>query len=222
MENLATVAPNPRPTGASGVFRRLRNWFVTLPALFVLAACSGQWATDYGEPLDIAVSGDWKIHDVTVTVPETLTVSERNTYTPNADIVWHGDPPGDRYQQVYDIVHAAGHQAIADTKGSQNARLNIEVVQFHGITPITRRRAPEAVHNVKLIAQVVSMDTGAALTPATQIRADLPALTGSAAVYADQYGPSQKKRISDHLVATLRGWLGLGPDIRGEFKSLGR
>ncbi len=201
---------------------KCKVWVGLTTALFLLTACSGKWAIDYGEPISRSVSGNWRISQVRVTVPASLTVSEENTYTPNANIVWHGDPVGDRRAQVQAIVYDAARQAVAGMRGGQSAVLDITMEEFHGVTPIAMARAPAAVHNITFIAQVNSAGSGAPLTEPTKIYADLPALVGEAGFYAAQFGPSQKQQVSEHLTAVIQGWLGLGPDIRGQFQSVGR
>jgi hypothetical protein len=193
-----------------------------IPALLILSACGGQFRTEYGDPIGAPVSSTWRVTQVNVTVPETLTVSEENTYLPRADIVWHGDPPGDRRAQVRKIVSDSARTATAGMRGGTPVALNLSVLEFHGITPITLARAPEAVYNMAFSAQIVDARNGTALTPVTRIQADTPALVGAAGIEAAQFGPTQTEQVSRHIVATLQGWLGLGPDISVAFSSLGR
>ncbi len=218
-----TTSGTSRRIGArlGGLLRRARRTALFAPAL-LLAACGIQWATDYGEPLDAATTANWRVSSIQVTVPDTLTVSDEDRFAPDADIVWHGDPPGDRRAQVQAILRDAARDATAGLRGGRPVALGITVQKFHGVTPITMARAPEAVHNIGFTAQITDARTGAALTPPTHIQADLPALVREDAIRAAQFGPSQKDRISRHVTATIQGWLGIGPDIRGSFASLGR
>ncbi|MBK0328359.1 hypothetical protein I5535_13795 [Rhodobacteraceae bacterium F11138] len=195
-------------------------WFA--PALLALSACGGTWSTEYGEPLDAAATSNWRVSNIAVSVPDSLTVSEENTFTPDADIVWHGDPAGDRYAQVQAIITKAARDATAGMRGGQPVALGITVQEFHGVTPIAMARSPEAVYNIRFTAQITDARTGAALTPPTLIQADLPAKVREDGVNAMQFGPSQKEQVIAHVSATLQGWLGIGPDIRGSFTSLGR
>ncbi len=58
------------------------------------------------------VAVQYNIVGHTIDVPRTLLVSEADVYVPLGDIVWHGDPPGDRYAQVaklFDAGFVAGH-----------------------------------------------------------------------------------------------------------------
>ena len=54
-----------------------------------------------------AESADWQVTEITVIVPETLSVSEANSIKPRADIVWREDPLGNRHAQVQAVVQEA-------------------------------------------------------------------------------------------------------------------
>ena len=189
--------------------------------LVAVAACS-QWEVTYDTPVDPELAPNLNVTSVNVDVPETLTVSEANVFAPDADIVWHGDLPGDRRVQVASIVTKAARSAVVPLRGSRSATLNIVVHRFHGITPKTQYSAPGAVHNIAFVAQLKDARTGEALSEATFIRADLAALVGDAAIAAQAQGLTQKARVTSHIDAVLRGWLGVGPDVRGKFSGVGR
>ena len=196
---------------------------LALAVCLLAAGCAGNWKTDY-EKVEATAVQNWRISAVSVAVPESLSVSNANVLAPNADIVWHGDPPGDRKAQVKAIMTNAALQATASLSGRQNAQLNIVLQEFHGVTPAAIARAPGAVHNIRFTAQVVERGSNRPLTAPMLIRADLAALVGSAAYYnsAALTGEDQKTRVTRHLTQTLRGWLGVGPDNRGSFSSPGR
>ena len=179
-----------------------------------LSACS-QWEVAYDEPVNADLSAKLRVTSVAVDVPATLKASEANLFAPDADIVWHGDLPGDRHEQVDAIVTKAARQAVRTMRGPKAAKLNIVVNRFHGITPKTQYSAPSAVHNIAFTAQLTDARTGKPLTEPTFIRADLAALVGKAAIAAQSEGITQKSRVTSHIEAVLRGWLGIGPDIRG-------
>ncbi|MDK3072420.1 hypothetical protein QO034_04780 [Sedimentitalea sp. JM2-8] len=218
------------PMEASWTFRLTRNplrlsrvaAMMLLPALVFLSACGGQFETEYGQPIDANVSQTWRVTAVNVTVPDSLTVSDENSFLPRADIVWHGDPPGDRRAQVQKIVAASAKTAVSGLRGNRPVALNMTVQAFHGVSPIALARAPEAVYAMAFLAQITDARTGTALTPLTHIQADTPALVGEAGINAAQFGPTQTEQVSSHIVATLQGWLGIGPDVSGSFTSLGR
>lgn len=194
-----------------------------LVACLIVAGCSGRWQTHY-EKVDASASQNWRISSVSVAVPETLRVSDANTLAPAADIVWHGDPPGDRRAQVKQIMTTAAQLATSSLRSGRNAQLNIVVREFHGVTPAAIARAPGAVHNIEFTAQVVDRATNEPLTAVMPIRADLAAIVGSEAYYnqAALTGEDQKTRVTRHITQTIRGWLSVGPDNRGSFSSPGR
>lgn len=50
---------------------------------------------------------DYALHSVRFAVPSDMTVSEANSYYPIADIVWRGDPLGNRAQQISSIFQTS-------------------------------------------------------------------------------------------------------------------
>lgn len=196
--------------------------FVMLGAPLALAACSGQWATDFEEPLPVDVTRTWRLGDVAITIPDSLTVSNANSYAPNADIVWHGDPEGDRRAQVAAIMEAGIKDGASGLPGSRPVTLAVTLQEFHAVTPISIARAPSAVHNISFKIQAFDSRSTEPLSSADMVRADLPAYTGVAAVIAAQEGQTQKVRITNHLAEVTRSWLGIGRDVRDNFSGLGR
>jgi hypothetical protein len=188
----------------------------------MLAGCSGSWKTDYESGIETSVSKAWNVREVTVSLPSDLTTTETNTYAPNADIVWHGDPLGDRKQQVAAIVQNGIALGAKSLRGRRSVALNVTLQEFHALTPIARSRAPSAVHNISYTIQVVDARSGEPLTEPELIRADLEAYVGDAAFEAFEQGETQKVRITRHLQQVTAGWLGAGPDARRTFNSTGR
>lgn len=188
----------------------------------LLAGCSNSWEVAYDEGVALATSRDWNVTNVTVTVPSDLKVSNANTYAPNADIVWHGEPFGDRRAQVRAIMDEGITKGAASLNGSVPVSLSVVLLHFHAVTPAAVARAPGAVHNIRYVIQVFDNATGAPLTEPETINADLEAYVGAAAVTAALEGNTQRVRIVDHLARVTRGWLGAGPDQRRRFTSFGR
>lgn len=195
---------------------------ITLAAAVALAGCASDWTTDYEATVGPEVSRDWRVTDVQVQVPDSLTVSEVNSFAPDADIVWHGDPPGDRRSQVAEILKTGIEGGSSTLRGKRPVTIVAALQNFHGVTPMSVTRAPAAVHNIAYQIQVFDSETGDAITDSTFIQADLEAFTGAAAVVATQQGQTQKVRVTNHLTAVTRGWLGTGPDVRRTFGSFGR
>ncbi len=191
-------------------------------AALALSACAGSWRVDYDSGLSSEVTKNWRLHDVVAVVPEHLTVSNNNTFAPNADIVWHGEPFGDRKAQVAAIMHEGMTAGASNLKGERLVTITVSVATFHAVTPSAVARAPAAVHNITYGMQVFDTRTGEPLTEQKVIEADLVAFVGSSAVAAAINGNTQRVRIVRHLAAVTRGWLGFGSDQRREFGGIGR
>ncbi len=194
---------------------------LTLSTL-ALAGCSGTFRTFYADPVPPEVSRGWRVVDVDVAVPDTLSVSEAKSLLPRADIVWREDPPGDRHAQVAAIVETAARKGAAGLRGPRPVRLGLTVSRFHALTFEAERRLSNAgVHNIDFTIQVSDARTGEILAGPDAIEAALPALSGKAMVAARAQGQTQKSMITAHVGATIAGWLGAGPDARGSFRRSG-
>jgi hypothetical protein len=193
------------------------------PAL-LLAACVGGGAsfkTEY-DPLPASTTAAWRLAEVRVSVPTTLSVSEAKSLLPSADIVWREDPLGDRHAQVDTIITNAVTRGAQGLRGSRPVIIDVTVSRFHALTFEAELRDQNwGVHNIKFTAQVLDAATGAVLLPATAIRAELPALSGAQMKAARAKGQTQKSMITAHVARTVAGWLAIGPDNRGEFSRQG-
>ena len=189
---------------------------------FLLMGCAGPWRVDYEAGIDPNVSREWKLDHVSVSVPETLTVSDENDLAPNADIVWHGDMPGDRRTQVAMIVDEGLTRGARELPGQRPVTIAVRLLQFHSVTPAALSMAPSAVHNIRYVVQVYDARTKKPLSEPQVIRAALEANVGTSAIVAAIEGRTQRVRIVNHLASVTRGWLGLGPDQRRTFSTLGR
>ena len=199
-----------------------RRTAVLAAASAFLAGCSGQWNVDYEDGIDPAISKSWRLQKVQVIIPENLTVSDENSYAPNADIVWHGDLSGDRREQVAGILRDGLKRGASSLNGPRGVAISARLEHFHAVTPAAVARAPAAVHNIAYVIQVFDGATGDPLTPPERIEADLEAYVGAAAITAAIEGQTQRVRIVDHIANVTRGWLGAGPDPRRTFQSIGR
>jgi hypothetical protein len=190
----------------------------------ILSACvggGGSFKTDY-DRLSPDVSRQWRLAEVQVAVPRSLTVSESKTLLPSADIVWREDPMGDRYAQVGSIMQAAVLRGAQGLRGVRPVVISVTMTRFHALTyEAELSNSDWGVHNVDFIAQVTDARTGEVLVPATKIRAETPAWSGTRMREARRKGITQKSMISNHVAATVAGWLATGPDNRGEFSRQG-
>ena len=143
------------------------------------------------------------INSVTVLVPRSLKVSERNSYLPRGDIVWREDPIGDRHAQVQKIVQDAMVRGVSPLSGPVKADLEIVVKRFHALTE-KARYTTGGVHAITFDMVLKDPVTGEQLTPPREVRADLEAFGGQQAINAEARGQTQKVRITDHLTWVIQ------------------
>ncbi len=188
----------------------------------ILAACGQQWEVDYSQAIDPNISRQWRVASVDVVVPETLSVSTVDSLAPEADIVWWGEPDGDRRVQVAEIVEAGVARGASGLRGGVPVNLIVILEQFHGTSPRAQRIAPSAVHNIRYTIRVFDNRNGQELTAPIHIDAPLEAYVGGQLAALQAQGGSEKARIVAHIAAVTAGWLGVGEDARREFSQLGR
>lgn len=174
--------------------------------LSVVAACT-TITTDYGTPIPSSMTENWRLGDVRVIVPDTLTVSDVNILAPDVDIVWHGDPVGDRRQQVATILDDAITRGASGLSGGKPVVIEATVVRFHALTPYARQLTG-GVHKVAFSVVVMDAQTGAHLTEAVVIQADVEAYGSGKAKDAEAAGITQKMRISNRVSVVISNWLG--------------
>ncbi|MGC1496692.1 MAG: DUF6778 family protein [Sulfitobacter sp.] len=144
-----------------------------------------------------------RVTAVHVRVPSNLTVSEANVYYPRADLVWRGEPIGDRHAQIKSIFETAFTHGTKDMAGDADVTLDVEILRFHSVTEKTRYTVG-GVHNMEFRLTVRSATTGLALAPARDIEANLPAFGGGQAVEAERRGQTQKVRVTGYLAQVIR------------------
>jgi hypothetical protein len=144
-----------------------------------------------------------RVTEINVLVPQTLKVSERNSYYPGGDIVWRGDAIGNRHQQVKAIFDTALSQGTAQMDGIVPVRLDIRVDRFHALTEKARYTIG-GVHSITFVLQIRDLSTGLALGEMRLVKADLDAFGGQQALRAEARGQSQKVRITNHLAEVIR------------------
>ena len=197
---------------------------VALALTLGVAGCaSSSWETAYTQ-LDAAQTANWRVARVDVSAPATLTTSEVNGYVPDYDVVWHGEPFGDRRAQAAAITRdGISRGATSVLRGGKPVVISATLSQFHALTPKARSmNGNVGIHNIHYTVQVLDAATGAPLTQPQFIRAETPGLTGDAAKQAEARGYSQRDEIVNHLSRVTSNWLGYGDDPRGGFNRTGR
>lgn len=147
-----------------------------------------------------------RVVDTRIVVPRDLQVSEENSYYPFGDIVWRGEPYGDRYQQLETILNESAQIARTGHDGAMPAVVEITLKRFHALTEKTRYTVG-GVHSIRFDLTLRHPETGEALAPTRTIRADLKGYGGNRALEAERAGLTQKVRITRHLANVLRAEL---------------
>lgn len=170
-------------------------------------------------PFVAAAYGDarFAVTSIEVVVPATLRVSEENKFHPNADIVWRGDPPGDRYAQVKSIIEDGLSTGSASLKSGPKAVLAVQVERFHAITE-KARYVVDGVHDIVFVLTLRDAPTGAILEGPRRIEVSIKATGGDAAIAEDLAGRTQRVVIVEGLAEAIRrelsGPLSLVPSKR--------
>lgn len=152
---------------------------------------------------------DYALTDLRVLVPGDLRVSESNSWYPFVDIVWRGDPVGDRRGQIAALFEEAAARNIATpAEGQRPVIADVVLRRFHGVTERTRYTVG-GVYSIRFDLTIRDAETGAILEPARLVEADLPAPGGQAAVELERAGQTERVRVTDHLTWVLRQQLGL-------------
>lgn len=156
--------------------------------------------------IEPAQAPSYAVKAVYVAVPRSLLVSEANSYKPSADIVWHGDPDGDRYAQVKTIVDAAMLRATQGMTQGRAVVLDVLVTKFHALTQKTRDSIG-GKHNLFYTLTVRDAITGQILST-SNVNATVPAAGGAKARAEEAAGRTQKVVITQALAASLQKQLG--------------
>ena len=144
---------------------------------------------------------DYNVLGVQVVVPETLRATESNAYYPDAEIVWRGDPPGDRRAQMQDLFETAAAAVTRDMNGAEDVFVQIQLVRFHGVTERTRYTVG-GIYNMIFDMQIVDPE-GNIIEPQRRIEANLPAPGGLAATRLDAAGQTEKVRVTNFLAFVI-------------------
>lgn len=154
----------------------------------------------------LLVTPDYNVTAIWVHVPTTLHVSESNSYFPIADIVWHGDPAGNRYQQVQKIFEDAFANGTRDLRGTEDVVVDATVTRFHALTQ-KARYTTGGMHTLHFVLTVYDAGTGAILDGPRPVVADVKAAGGARAVRQEAEGLTQKIVIETRLAQVIHAEL---------------
>ena len=156
-----------------------------------------------GQSGAVVMAPQYDVTAVHVTVPRDLKVSEANVFYPIADVVWRGEAPGDRYEQVRAILEDGVAVGTGAMHQGRKVSVDVELVRFHALTEKTRYTVG-GVHSIKFMLTVRDAANGVALDGPRLIVADVKAAGGSRAMAEDQAGRTQRVVIVEHLAAVIR------------------
>lgn len=186
-----------------------------LAAVLALTACAGGEVssrsaatpvplTDAAQPARAVILAQpiYDVRAVNVTVPRTLKVSEANMYFPIADIVWRGDPRGDRHAQVQALVAAALAEGAATMNSGPAVTVDVDIRRFHSLTE-KAKFTTGGVHSIRFLLTVKDAATGAVIDGPRMVNADFKAWGGQRALEAEAQGVTDKVRITSHLKSVI-------------------
>lgn len=151
-------------------------------------------ATTRSQAQQPVLNRDYTVTGVEVTVPRSLTVSERNGIKPRADILWQAEPLGDRYAQVDAILTEALTQGTAEMHGARKVTLEAVVTRFHALTKRTRYSIG-GEHEVWMMLTVRDAETGEVIEPARLVGFDTR-VSPEEAFSNEEHGIYQREEIN--------------------------
>jgi hypothetical protein len=149
------------------------------------------------------LAAQYDVREIRIDVPRDLKVSEANMFYPSADIVWRGEPRGDRYQQVHSIFTDAFGMATAKMKDGPPVMIVATVTRFHGVTEKTRYTVG-GVFNMKFDLSVINAETGEVIEATRPVEVNVAAAGGSAAIAEEQAGRTQRVVVIEALRQGVR------------------
>jgi hypothetical protein len=153
-----------------------------IPLAGLLLACAPEPGVNRAQTTDLPTMLPAPGAQLEVIVPAALSVSDRNGFYPQADIVWQGEPAGDRHLQVAAILTEAAAAALP--RRAEGLTL-ITVDRFHGVTA-QARAATDGVYSIRFILRHVDPATGADLSPPRIVALDLDGPTDTDLARTDE------------------------------------
>ncbi|MGL6209562.1 MAG: DUF6778 family protein [Paracoccaceae bacterium] len=151
----------------------------------------------------VVMQPKYRVTEVRVAVPRTLTVSEASTFRPNADIVWRGEARGDRHAQVTQIFNEALLTGTAGMTTGPDVVVDVVVTRFHGVTEKTRYTIG-GLYSMRFDLTVRDAATGTVLDGPRKVIADVQGAGGAAAIAEDQAGRTEKMVVLERLSEVIR------------------
>ncbi|MES2664736.1 MAG: DUF6778 family protein [Pseudomonadota bacterium] len=149
------------------------------------------------------LAAQYDVQDVRINVSRKLKVSEANVFYPMADIVWRGEPRGDRYRQVAAMYQEAMAAGTGGMTSGRAVNVDINVNRHHGLTEKTRYTVG-GVHSLRFMLTVTDAATGQVIDGPREVVADVKAAGGNQAIIEEQNGRTQRVVVVERLAQVIR------------------
>ena len=156
----------------------------------------------------------YAVDSIDIIVPDSLRVSEENLFYPSADVVWRGEPQGDRLAQIKLILQEGLGAGVSTLKQGTAVNLSIQVERFHALTE-KARFSVGGVHDVVFLLTVTDAKTAIVLEGPRRVEVSIRASGNDAAIAEDAAGRTQRVVIIEGLTKAIRDALS-GPLAKAE------
>lgn len=180
----------------------LRRTFLSTSVIALTSACSPNLFGSGAVPKPVMVRS-YDIQNLRFGAIPDIVVSEQESFYPQADVVWRGDPSGPRVAQIGEMFQAAFDRNRSTLNGTTPVDIQITLVRFHGVTDRTRLSVG-GVYNIIFNMTVIDARSGAIIEPARLITGNLNAPGGARGRALIESGQTQKVRVTDFLTGLLR------------------
>jgi hypothetical protein len=127
-------------------------------------------------------------------------------FYPVADIVWRGEPMGNRHAQVMSIFKEAMDRGTYTMNSGRKVLVDIEVTRFHSVTEKTRYTVG-GTHSMRFTLTVRDALSGEVIDGPRLVTADAKAAGGAQAVAEEQMGRTQRVVVVERLASVIRSEL---------------
>lgn len=148
-------------------------------------------------------AGRYTVRSVEVIVPETLKISEENKFYPIADVVWRGEPQGDRLAQITAILNEGFSAGVAGLREGPAVVVSVQVERFHALTE-KARFSVGGTHDIVLLLTVRDAATDAVLEGPRRVEIAIKASGNEKAIAEDAEGRTQRVVIVEGIARAVR------------------
>lgn len=145
----------------------------------------------------------YAVQSVELIVPATLRVSEENKFYPDADVVWRGEPQGDRLAQISAILDEGLNAGVSSLKTGASVGISVQLERFHALTE-KARFSVGGVHDIVFLLTVRDQKTNAVLEGPRRVEVAIKASGNDTAIAEDAAGRTQRVVIVEGVTEAIR------------------